>query len=358
MSQDDISTRKRDHLRAFQPGRRPPTGPEGSWLDCVRLVHQALPEMDLDALDLSATFFGHQLDSPLMICAMTGGTEEGAEINRALARCAERIGAAFGLGSLRPALEDPACIDTYAVRRAAPGVPLVGNLGGAQLARVDIDALRALLERLEADVMCVHLNTAQELVQPGGDRRFAGTLDGIARLVERLGFPVMVKECGCGLSRETAARLQNAGVGWVDVAGAGGTCFVATELQRSGDSTDRQSPLVGWGIPTAASVAEMGGLDLKVIASGGVRHGLDAARAIALGADLVGLAAPLLQAWYSGGEAGVERALAPLVEELAQVMLLCGCGDLAALRRAPRVITGPLADWIRSRGLTDAADRS
>jgi len=343
---DIIAQRKRDHLEPFRRG-----GVEArqvsSWLEHVHLIHSALPELSMEQIDLGARFCGRHFAAPLFITGMTGGTDEAGRINRELACVAQSLGIGFGLGSGRAMLVDPGLVQTYQVREAAPDVFLAWNLGGVQLRHTPIDDIRAALDTLAADALCVHLNPAQELMQPEGDRDFTGVLDAISALVTTLDRPVIVKETGAGISRRVGLALREVGVRHIDVAGCGGTSWVGVEVIRHQRQQDPEAlALWDWGIPTAAAVADLADSGLSLIASGGVRTGLDAARALALGAELAGLAAPVLTAWFNEGAGGVERLLTSMLTGLRGAMLLTGCGDLAALRRAERVVTGPLRDWL------------
>lgn len=353
---DQTRMRKRDHLEPFRHGSVPSRA-QTHWLTCVELVHQALPELALNEIDLSASLAGHPLRAPLMITGMTGGTEEARDINQTLARAAGRLGLAFGVGSGRAMLEDPSLTATYDVRDSAPDAFLCWNLGGVQVCRHSVDQIRRALDALRLDAICVHLNPAQELAQPEGDRDFRGVLKGIAELVRRLERPVIVKETGAGLSRETGRRLFDVGVRTVDAAGVGGTSWVGVELLRSDRAEDPEvRPLWDWGLPTAAAVAELQGVGLEVIASGGIRTGLEAAQAIALGASAVGVAAPLLQAYYEGGEEAILGRLEALLSGLRRALLLTGCRDLSALQKAPRVIADPLRCWLEQRAVLPERD--
>lgn len=340
--------RKQDHLDLFRRGGAPARGAT-TLLECVNLVHCALPRMSVEEIDLATTFASHAFAAPLWITGMTGGTREAAEINRSLARVAESMGIGLGLGSGRAMLEDPSLASTYKVRDRAPRVYLAWNLGGTHLRRIPVDRIRRALDEVQADAICIHLNPAQEMMQAEGDRDFRGVLEPLAELVARVGAPVIVKETGAGLSREVGLRLRDAGVRHVDVAGSGGTSWVGVELGRMGLEDDLHlGAFWDWGIPTAASVCELSGLGLEIVASGGIRTGLDAARAIALGAGMVGLAAPVLQAYYQGGEAGCLDLLQQVLSGLKTAMLLTGCRRPAELGRARRVITAPLRDWVET----------
>jgi len=325
-------------------------------LECVRLVHDALPDMTLDEVDLSVTLFGKKLRAPLVIASMTGGTEEAGRINRELASIAEQRGYGFGLGSQRAMHVRPGSGGTYRVRDVAPGALVLGNVGVVQARSMSTTEVAALVEQVGADALCVHLNPAMELVQPGGDRDFSRGMDTIARLVRELGVPVVVKETGCGIAPSVGRRLRDAGVLHVDVSGAGGTSWVGVETKRAAAAGDERARGLGealwdWGIPTAASVALLAPMGFEtVIATGGVATGLDVARAIALGARAAGIARPVLRALSSGGRQGAMNLLDGVEGEMRAAMLLTGSRDLAALRRAPRVVVGELGSWIAQLG--------
>jgi isopentenyl-diphosphate delta-isomerase len=351
MADSTISGRKADHIELCAQGdvgfRETST-----LLGCVRLVHDALPDLKLSEVDTSVTLLGKPLRAPLVIAAMTGGTEQAERINHDLAAIAEERGYAFGLGSQRAMHLRPATAPTYKVRDVAPTALVLGNVGVVQARAMTTSEVRLLLDEAGADALCVHLNPAMELVQPGGDRDFTHGLSTIQRLVEGLGRPVMVKETGCGLSAAVARRLRAVGVRHVDVSGAGGTSWVGVETLRAeaaGDSRSRDlgRSLWDWGIPTAASVALVAPLGLEtVVATGGVASGLDVARAIALGAHAAGMARPVLKALMSGGRSAAVELLESVEAELRAVMLLTGSRDLAMLRRAARVVTGDLRAWL------------
>ncbi len=342
----DIGQRKRDHLDLCA------TGPVGfrdrtTLLECVKLVHDGLPELSLDDLDTSVTVLGRTLRAPIVIAAMTGGTDDAATVNRTLAEIAEKRGYGFGLGSQRAMHRRAEVAWTYAVREAAPTTLVLGNVGMVQAREMGVDALRALATDVGADALCVHLNPAMELVQPGGDRDFRGGVPLFERLVGELGVPVVAKETGNGIGLAAARKLRAAGVRHVDVSGAGGTSWVGVETLRAEGAAKRLGEaLWDWGVPTAASVALTVPLGFEtVIATGGVQTGSDVARAIALGATVCGIARPTLKALREGGREGAEAYLDGVEQELRAIMLLTGSANVAALRRAPRVIVGELAQW-------------
>src|SRR5262249_15902173 len=294
------------------------------------LVHDALPELALDEIDTKVTILGKKLRAPLFVAAMTGGTAKAREINRELARIAEERGYGFGLGSQRAMLRGDKD-DTYEVRDVAPTTLVLGNIGAVQAKELSTDAVADLARRVGADAMCVHLNPAMEIVQPGGDRYFAGALGAIERLVGELKIPVIAKETGCGIGPRAAKRLARAGVQHVDVSGAGGTSWVAVETARAtGDARTLGKALRDWGVPTAASIVLCKRARPRfetIIATGGVASGLDVAKAIALGAHAAGIARPVLQAFMSGGREGAIRFLDHVEAELRAVMLLVGAGN-------------------------------
>jgi isopentenyl-diphosphate Delta-isomerase len=321
-----------------------------TWLECVLLEHMAVPELSAEQIDLSCELAGHRLQAPLFITGMTGGTPEAAAINRTLARVADRLGLGFGLGSQRAMLERPELATTYDVRDVAPNVFLAGNLGATQLRAAPIERVRQMLDRIQANALCVHLNAAQEMMQPEGDRDFRGLLEAIGRAVRTLGLPVIVKETGAGLGPRAAKALRHVGVRLLDVAGSGGTSWVGVEVRRSGLEHDPEALAYwDWGIPTAAAIAGLAGLDLTLLGSGGIRTGLDVARALALGAHAAGVAAPVIQAYFRDGEQGCERCLVGLREGLRTAMLLTGATNLAALRTVPRILLEPLRSWLRDQ---------
>lgn len=342
-----ISERKADHIELCAKGdvgfHRKTT-----MLELVDLVHDALPELALDEIDTSVTIMGKKLRAPIFISAMTGGTAKARDINRELAGIAEERGYGFGLGSQRAMLRGDRD-DTYQVRDVAPNALILGNIGAVQARELSTDAVQDLIGRVGADALCVHMNPAQEIVQPGGDRYFAGALGAMERLAEELSVPVVAKETGCGIGPKTAKRISRAGVKHIDVSGAGGTSWVAVETERAAAGARSLGlALREWGVPTAASVMIAKKTRPRfetIIATGGIQSGVDAAKAIVLGAHAAGLARPVLQALVNGGRDGALRFLAQVEAEIRAVMLLVGAGSVRALRKAPYVMTGELPRW-------------
>lgn len=311
------------------------------WED-VELVHRALPELDYSEIDLGCNLFGRKLSAPLIIAGMTGGTREAAKINAALAKAAQKFGIGLGVGSQRPAIENPELEETYKVRDVAPDILLLGNLGLVQFVNgfKPEDAARAV-EMIDADALCLHLNAAQEAVQGEGNLDFGGATSAFYELC-KLGFPIVAKETGCGLSASVAKKLVESGASALDVGGAGGTSWVAVEYYRSqGTKRDVANTFRDWGIPTAASVLACSGLGVPLIATGGVRSGLDAAKAIACGADFVGFALPALKNLDS-----IDGYLETFLAELRTAMFLIGARDVLHLQSsAKKIISGRLKDW-------------
>lgn len=322
----------------------------------VRLIHEALPEIDESDISLSTNFLGARLDVPLVIAAMTGGHESATEINRNLARAAERVGVAIGVGSQRAAIENPDLGHTYSVvAEEAPSVLKIANVGGPQLVRgYGVDEAREAVDMVDAGALAVHLNYLQEAVQPEGETEAEGLLDTIATISAELKVPVIAKETGAGISFETAQKLVEAGVEAIDVSGLGGTSWSAVEYHRAERRNDRRGERVGrtfreWGIPTAQSVVECAATSAEIMASGGVRSGLDAAKSIALGADVAGAALPFLGPAARSAD-DVERRLRMWSAELRTAMFLTGNGDTDELKNSPLTITGKTATALEQRG--------
>jgi isopentenyl-diphosphate delta-isomerase len=320
--------------------------------DCLEFVHEALPELAYDELDLGVELLGKSLRAPIVIAGMTGGSERAGRVNRELAAVAEVRGYGFGLGSQRPMLDDASQIGSYSVREVAPSALVLANIGAVQARKLSDAALERLVTSVGADALCVHLNPAQELAQPEGDRDFRGLLARLEELVQGLHSPVVVKETGCGISRRTAERLKEAGIRHLDVSGAGGTSWVAVELLRLPEGSPSPARVFAeWGIPTAASVAFVKPFGFEtLIATGGIRDGLEAAKALKLGAHAVGIARPVLKALDAGGRAAVIEFFAQLEQDLRTAMLLVGAARVSELKQAPCLVHSPLSTWLELAG--------
>jgi isopentenyl-diphosphate Delta-isomerase len=343
----DIAQRKADHIQIARSGAG--AYQRSTLLEHVHLIHSALPELAFADVDLGTTLLGRRLAAPILITGMTGGTREGRTINRALASAAQSLGIAFGLGSQRPMLDRPELAATYEVRDVAPDILLLANFGVAQLASMKTIAVATAVERVGADALAIHLNVGQELAQPGGDSDFRQSLATIRRVAKELGKPVIVKETGCGISPAVARSLDKAKVAAIDVSGAGGTSWIAIEaLRAKGQQAARGELFHEWGIPTAACVGWLAESKIRaeIIASGGIRSGLDVARAMALGARVVGLAQPVLAAASKDGAAGATQYLAGVIDGLRTACMLAGVAHASDLAQAPKVMTGELRDWL------------
>ena len=321
--------------------------------DDIKLVHNPLPEVDLEEIDTSVTIFGRRLKAPLVISAMTGGYGKAEEINRNLASVAEEFGIGMGVGSQRAALENPEVARTYSVIKEFE-IPLrIGNLGVPQLikqgltAPLGIEEGKAAMEMVDAHMLAVHLNYLQEIVQPEGDTKSRGGLKALERFAAAL--PVIAKETGAGMPRETALKLKRAKVRGIDVGGLGGTSFSAVEYYRAKSAGDSSRVNIGktfwdWGIPTPVAVV-VANVGLPVIATGGLRSGLDVARAISIGASSAGMAGRLLPAALESKEA-LTIELRTIVDELKAAMFLVGAKDLKELAATKAIVTGRSKEWL------------
>ena len=335
-SPTETQNRKADHLRVcleesvqFQ---------QTTGLERYRFTHTCLPELDWNEVDISTSFLGKQLGAPLLISSMTGGTEFAGIINQRLAKVAQKYKLAMGVGSQRVAVENPEVGGTFAVRSLAPDILLFANLGAVQLNyQYGLDQCLRAIDLLQADALILHLNPLQESVQTKGDKNFRGLLDKIAVLCSKLPVPVIAKEVGNGISAAIAQKLIDAGVAAIDVAGAGGTSWAKVESERAKDAMQRRlgATFADWGIPTAECIANVRAIapDIPLIASGGLRNGLEVGKAIALGADIAGLALPFLQA-AAESEAALDALAEVLVAEITTVLFCTGNGTLSDLKHS------------------------
>lgn len=339
-----ISNRKLEHLLICQnydvEFKDKTTGFED-----IELIHNALPEIDKNDIDLSTSVFGKKLDSPLFISAITGGHPDAKKINKQLAIAAEENNIALGVGSQRAACEHPELADTYSVvRDNAPDCLLVGNIGAPQL-----NLANKAVEILDADILAIHLNPLQESIQPEGDLDARGYLELISEISQLVDIPVMAKETGCGISAETARQLVDAGVDYIDIEGAGGTSWAAVETYRAEDQYYGEL-FWDWGIPTAVSTVEVvNEVNVPIISSGGIRSGLDAAKAIALGADSVGMALPFLKKSISQEE--LNQFIHKFNDSLKIAMFLVGANNIEELKQSNLIIRGKTREWLNERGI-------
>jgi isopentenyl-diphosphate delta-isomerase len=312
-------------------------------LERYRFIHHALPELNLADIDLSISFFGKPLRVPLLISSMTGGTERAHIINRTLATAAQEAGIAMGLGSMRAALEDSSLAESFrVVRPVAPDIFLFANLGAVQLNYgYTVDHCRRAVEMVEADALYLHFNVLQEALQPEGDTNFAGLLNKVEAVCKNLEVPVVAKEVGWGISEDTTRHLVDSGIAAIDVAGAGGTSWSQVEMYRADTESRRRvaATFRDWGIPTAESIhmVRRAAPQLPLIASGGLRNGLEIAKTIALGSHLAGMAGPFLRAAVVSTEAVLDT-IEVTASELRATMFCIGAGSLDQLRDTPHLV--------------------
>lgn len=354
----NISERKLDHLELCADEDVEYRG-KTTLLDEVELLHDSLPELSVDNIDLSVDVMGKELDAPLLITGMTGGADQALEINQILATVAEELGIAFGVGSQRAMLQHPELAETYQIREQAPSTLIFGNIGAVQAVDLSVSEAEDLVGIIGADALCIHMNPGQEMIQPEGDRDFRGCVDAISRLADELNVPVVAKETGCGLSPRTLQKLQDAGVEWVDTSGAGGTTWVGVEALRApAEEKDVGEIFWDWGVPTAASIVYARQKGFKIVGSGGLRSGLDAARAIALGANLAGMALPWLRSAFNGGEDASMAFGRTTLRAMRVACLLTGSPTIDALGSAPKILGARLQHWINgARSLPNRGPR-
>ncbi|WP_424355369.1 type 2 isopentenyl-diphosphate Delta-isomerase [Methanobacterium sp. MBAC-LM] len=312
----------------------------------IELIHKALPEVDKEGIDVSIDFFGKKLDIPLIISAITGGHPAATKINRELAKAADELNIGMGVGSQRAAVENKELIPTYSVvRENAPSAFIIGNIGAPQ-----IEYAEAAAGMIEADALAIHLNTLQEAIQPEGDIDARGYVESIEKIADIIDMPIIAKETGAGISKSEAVTLEKAGVNAIDVAGSGGTSWAAVETYRA-DEDYIGNLYWDWGIPTASSTVEVcESVNIPVISSGGIRSGLDAAKALALGAECVGIALPLLKEAYTGYESVVKK-VEEFKESLKIAMFLVGANNVKELRNCDLLIRGKTREWLTERGI-------
>ncbi len=359
---DEVKQRKIEHVN-IALGQDISVTQSANWND-VQFVHQALPEVDLDEIDTSVSFLGHRLRYPIFISSLTGGHDDVTSINRNLARAAEHYGLALGVGSQRAGIVNPEVIGSYAITREhAPKTYLIANIGAPQLiaqahhAPFTIEQVEHAITMISANALAVHMNSLQEATQPEGDRRAVGEAAALKRLTEKVSVPVIAKETGAGVCREQALLLRSCGVAAIDVGGAGGSSMSALEAERSKARGDARTHNIGllfrnWGIATPVSIIESKVARLPLISTGGVRTGLDIARALALGATLAGIGFPFLKAASQSYDAVCEL-LETIVTELKVAMQLSGAASIEQLQQTDLVVTGETRNWLSMRGFEE-----
>ena len=353
-AQREIEERKLQHIR-IPLEKDVEARSATTLLEDVHLIHQALPELNFDEISTTTTFLNHHFSAPIIIDAMTGGTKISGKINATLASGAEKVGVGMVVGSQRAGLKSKEAAESYAIaRRNAPNAFLAANVGGAQLSKgLGVEECKQLVDMINANALIVHLNPLQEVVQPEGEPFYRGVLAKISELARGVGVPVIVKEVGSGISREVAVKLELEGVSAVNVSGLGGTSWAAVEQYRAeAEKADMKASLGNlfwdWGIPTAVSLIEVRkAVRIPIIVSGGLRNGLDMAKGLALGASLCAKALPFLKA-ATESEERLVSLLQKTIYEIKTAMFLTGAQNLEQLSKNRYVITGSLAEWIRS----------
>ena len=322
-----------------------------NFFDDIYFLHSAIPKVDINEIKLEINFLGKKIN-PFMITAVTGGFPKAEKINKAFAKIAQEKNIALGIGSQRIMKEEKKLKYTYYVRDIAPDILLVGNIGIAQLLNYKPVEIEELAREIDADAIAIHLNILQEILQPEGDKRLAHFEEKLCEVADLL--PVIVKETGCGISREVAKELKDCKVKAIDVSGYGGTSWAKVEILRKkirNESIEGDLPFGEWGIPTPLSIVEAKFSGLPIIASGGVRNGVDAAKAIALGAQVAGAARPFIKAYIEKGEEATRNIVTSYLEQMKKVVFLTGCKDIKELNKKHIMITGRLKDLFEARGL-------
>ncbi|MCS7136599.1 MAG: type 2 isopentenyl-diphosphate Delta-isomerase [Nitrososphaerota archaeon] len=356
MGESSIEVRKLDHIRICLE-KDVEFKQKTTWFEFVEFIHVAAPELNYDDIETSTEFLGRKFSAPILIEGMTGGAKGTEIINKNLAMSALEFNIPLGLGSQRAAVEKPELVESFRiVRDVAPDVFLIANIGGVQLIEGGVKLAEEVVSMVDANALAIHLNPLHEIVQPHGTTSFKGTLDAIRKIVEKLSVPVIVKEVGCGISGELSRRLSEMGVAAIDVGGAGGTNWAKIERIRALEKGFLENAAIGktfleWGIPTAAATIEAcTSTKIPIISSGGIRSGLDIAKAIAIGASMAGIARPLLHHAVVSSDR-IVKVLRQMVSELKTAMFLTGCQNIESLKKVNVVITGRLLEWIKQRGI-------
>lgn len=357
--------RKQEHIRICL--EREIESNISAGFDDITLIHNAVPEINIDEVNVQCTFLGHKLRAPIMVTAMTGGHEEALPINRHIAQAVETLGLSMGVGSQRAAIEDSALAPSFSVTREnAPTAFLIGNIGAPQISLgYGVKEAEIAINMLKADALAIHFNPAQEAIQPEGEAHFSGVLQALRRLTKSLSTPVIAKETGAGIDPDNAEHLVKAGIQAIDVAGLGGTSWSAVEVERAKTEDALKATLgrwfMDWGIPTAIATYEVTQKNpsIPVVASGGIRTGVDIAKAIALGANIGGVALPVLSPSILNAKA-VQVYLDTLIQGLKATMFLVGAKTLDDLAKTPLIIRGATRNWLELRGyhLEELARRS
>jgi len=357
-----IAKRKLDHLKlcAEEEIEHVTYVEKTTLFDCVELLPLYFPTRALDRIDTKIQFLSKSVNAPIMISAITGGVSRAVSINRTLAEVCQQLNIPLCLGSARAMLEDPSLSSSFKLRDIAPDIPIIANIGISQAEEIEADKLIWLMEEIQADALAVHINFAMEAVQPEGNKQPATVVETILRIKSEVKFPIIVKEVGTGFSLQQLELLKECEADWVDIAGSGGTNWIKIEALR-GDKKTRQAaaPFYEWGVPTAASLIWAGKAGHeKIIASGGIRNGLDVAKALALGARLCGVALPVIRILSELGKEGIFNYLCNIIDQLKIATYFCGIDSVKLLNNVQFILTGKLKDWLSPSGLQDLTART
>jgi len=355
--QSKIMSRKTEHVEIclFEEVE----GFSETYLEYVKLIHQAIPGFNFEDVKTNVKIFGKELQAPFIVTGMTGGNEFVGKINATIAKVVEEFGLGMGVGSQRVAIEHKEVRSTFeVVRKNAPNSLIIANLGAPQIAKgYGYRELRDAIDMINADAIAIHFNIAQELFQPEGEPEYSlSLLEKLRDISKDLGIPVIIKETGCGISMESAVLFRKYGFKNFDVSGQGGTSWIAVErirgMRRKNWKAESAKLFQDWGIPTAASIIEVRYAvpDATIIGSGGIRNGLDVVKAIVIGSDIAGMALPVLKRAVEGEES-LRKFFRNVIFEIKSTMMLIGAKNVSELREKPIVIHGKLREWIESRGL-------
>ncbi len=353
-----IEQRKNDHI-ILSVEKNVEFDYKTTFFEYVEFIHNAVPNISLEDVDLSTYFIGYNLEAPIIIAGMTGGTSLAYKINKNLARVAQELGIGIGVGSQRIALEKSEVVESFSVvRKIARDVPVIGNIGASQLVKgLSIDDFNRIGEMIKANAIAIHLNPLQEAVQVEGEPDYTGILERIEYFVKNSSYPIIIKETGAGISKEVAKDLVRIGVSIVDIGGSGGTSFSKIEAYRASDAFFRKiaTDFAEWGIPTAASILEVRSVsnNLFLISTGGLRNGIMMAKALRLGADICGVALPMIRAVYTGGFEKALETMKIFIKELRIAVFLTGATNVQSLKKRPIIIYGLLKDWMEQRKIKD-----
>ena len=340
----NISKRKQHHLDICT--QKPVEGSGSSFFKDIMFIHHALPELNVDAIDTSLDFLGKKIASPLFISCMTGGSDQGLDVNKELAKAAQQMQIPLGLGSMRVLFKQPERIKDFQMRSVAPDIPILANIGAVQLKEIPIKALQELLKRLEVNALVFHLNCGQEFFQVNGDTDFRGLKKIIHQTIDGLNLPIIVKETGFGIRPKEVKELIEMGVDFVDLAGAGGTNWITVEHLSHQSENMAANAFVDWGTPTAILLDATQEFEGKILASGGLRSGMDLAKSIALGAVAGGMALPFIQAAIDGGKEEILRLGQTIQTVLKATMLLTGSSTLKDLRKQAMIRSIEFANFV------------